>query len=193
MKQILFLSLLLALAGCRGFAQPRAQEALYDFGLATVPAASAQRFRTLAVIAPDGLAGNEMRYRLAYRNPARVHHFAESRWVAGPARLLEQRLQTMAMQDRAATCTLRVHLEVFDQVFTAPDRSHAAVRLTGYLTIHSDRESQHSLAVAAEEPVRTSDAAGGAAALATAADLALGQLIEWSASLPCTQKATPSA
>jgi len=75
--------------------------------------------------------------------------------------------------------TLRVELLEFSQVFDAPDRSHALVRVGAVLVENGRLVAQTSFGT--DQPAASADAAGGARALALAADAAIERLIGWTA------------
>lgn len=195
MRSMTLLALLL-LAGCSGLPKARQQAALYDFGLAppSTRAAAPLRLRTAEVVPSPGLAGSELRYRLAHRNPSQVHFFTESRWVAPPSRLLDRRLQQHLIVDRSAQCSLRVVVETFDQIFDTPASSRGVVQLRATIIAGAGREAKtHALLALAEKTAESADAGGGVAALTEAADESLGRILEWSRSLPCEGSLPPSS
>ncbi|MGB8437031.1 MAG: ABC-type transport auxiliary lipoprotein family protein, partial [Burkholderiales bacterium] len=75
--------------------------------------------------------------------------------------------------------TLRVELLEFSQVFDAPDRSHALVRVRAMLVEKGGLLAQTSFST--DQPATSADAAGGARALALAADATIDRLIGWTA------------
>jgi len=166
----------------------------YDFGPAASPREEPPRLQreiTVAgVTAPAWLDSPALVYRLAYRDASQPRAYVESRWVAPPAELftaqLRQRLAAttrsgvLAPADGVRTAaTLRVELLEFSQVFEAPDRSHALVRVRAVLVENGRLVAQTSFS--ADEPAASSNAAGGARALARAADAAIERLIAWTA------------
>ena len=78
-----------------------------------------------------------MQYILAYADGARREVYAESRWAAPPARLLEKalarRLLSGTSEIHSAGCHLRVELDEFVQVYDAPGSSLALVELRAML------------------------------------------------------------
>jgi hypothetical protein len=120
-----------------------------------------------------------MRYRLAYQNPARVFAYTESRWAAPPEKLLARRLEQRLLSAGPGQCTLRVTLETFDQVFDKPDSSRGVVRLLATLSLAGVRSPAVQTSVATEHAAQSADARGGVAALTTATDNAIAQLLVW--------------
>jgi cholesterol transport system auxiliary component len=76
-----------------------------------------------------------------------------------------------------AAYTLRLELEEFSQVFDAPERSRALLRLRASLVRKRDVVAQRSFNV--ERAAATPNAEGGVRALIAASDTAGEQLIDW--------------
>lgn len=187
------LLLSLALAGCTVLPQPRPPQSLYDFG---APAAwnSPHLSASLAiarVAAPDWLESPTLQYRLAYRDALRYQGYAGSRWVASPPQLLTERLRQAAAQASSrgavregegvkADYLLRVELEEFSQVFDSPQASRGVVRARASL-VREGRVLAAQKGFAVEKPAATPDAAGGAQALAAAADQLVLEVLAWAA------------
>ncbi len=182
----------LALSACAGNSTTPPAE--YDFGIGGATLEEPPRLkREIAVAdttAPAWLDSPALVYRLAFRDAAQPRAYVESRWVAPPAALftvqLRQRLVAttrsgvLAPSDGVRTAaTLRVELLEFSQVFDAPDRSRAVVRVRAVLVSGGRLLGQTSFAV--DRPAPSPDAAGGAGALALAADAAIDRLIGWTA------------
>ena len=181
-----------ALSACAG--NPAAPPAEYDFGFGGATLEEPPRLKREIAVAdttgPAWLDSPALVYRLAYRDAAQPRAYVESRWVAPPAALftaqLRQRLVAttragvLAPSDGVRTAaTLRVELLEFSQVFDAPDRSRAVVRVRAVLVSGGRLLGQTSFVV--ERPAPSADAAGGARALALAADAAIDRLIGWTA------------
>lgn len=182
MKKLTTAALTLLLIGCSGLPKAGPQAALYDFGITPGEATFAlPRLRLTGVEAAPGLEGTEMRYRLAYQNPARVFAYTESRWAAPPDKLLARRLEQRLLSAGSAQCTLHVTVETFDQVFDTPDRSRGIVRLLATLSEGMVRSLAVQTSIATEQAAHSADARGGVEALTTAADNAIAQLFAWAA------------
>jgi cholesterol transport system auxiliary component len=180
MKKLTTAALTLLLIGCGGLGKAGPQAALYDFGIPSgEPTAAQPRLRLGSVEAAPGLEGSEMRYRLAYQNPARVFAYTESRWAAPPDKLIAQRLEQRLLPAGSAPCTLRVTLDTFDQVFDKPDSSRGVVRLLASLSQGGARGPAVQSSIAAEQATPSADARGGVAALTAATDNAIAQLLAW--------------
>jgi cholesterol transport system auxiliary component len=181
-----------ALAACAG--NPNTPPAEYDFGIGGATLEEPPRLRREITVAEAGapawLDSPAIVYRLAYREAAQPRAYVESRWVAPPAVLFTAQLrQRLAATTRSgvlvpgdgvrATATLRVELQEFSQVFDAPDRSRAVVRVRAVLVSDARLVAQTSFSV--DRPAPSPDSAGGARALALAADAAIDRLIGWTA------------
>jgi cholesterol transport system auxiliary component len=192
MRRLLLLAAVAALGGCAGTSN--APPAEYDFGIGGATFEEPPRLRREITVAeataPGWLDSPAIIYRLAYRDAAQPRAYAESRWVAPPPALftvqLRQRLAAttrsgvLAPSDGVRTTTmLRVELQEFSQVFDSPERSRAVVRVHAVLVSGGRLVAQTSFSV--DRPAPSPDAAGGARALALAADAAIDRLIGWTA------------
>lgn len=183
---------MLAIAGCTLGPQPRPPQALYDLGTPAAP--NSPRFAgTLAIArvsAPEWLETPTLQYRLAYQDPLRYHGYAGSRWVASPAQLLTERLRQAAQSTGRGTVrdaegvktdfVLRVELEEFSQVFDSPQSSRGVAHARASL-VREGRTLVAQKNFIAEKPAPGADAAGGAQALAAAADQLVAEILAWAA------------
>ena len=117
--------------------------ARYDFGgLAAkgTEAWSAGRIRIAAVDvqASSWLSGQAMHYRLAYAEPLQRQSYAESRWVAPPAELLEAFLKQRTVfgqkDSGGAGCRLQLALNELEQRFDDPQSSKMVLEVQARLT-----------------------------------------------------------
>lgn len=175
MRQLVVLVLLACLAGCGGGstgADPRS----FDLGIGA-PGAALPPVRIGAVRAVSPFDGNDMQYRLAYRDAAEIAAFASSRWAATPAELLRKQL-LRAANDKSGRCVLDVEIQEFTQVFSARDASEARVELRAWL--RGDFGAPvFSRGWSVAEPNAGADAVSGAAAFARAVNRAVGELGGW--------------
>jgi cholesterol transport system auxiliary component len=172
--RIVAVVLVLVLHGCGGgttATEPRS----FDLGL-EAPAARLPAVRIGLVRAIAPFDGTDMYYRLAYRNVAEIAAFANSRWAAAPATLLRRQL-LRASSENAGKCLLAVEIQEFTQVFSSATESEARVELQAMLNGRS-----RNFRVA--EGRGGADAVSGAAAVARAADRAIGELGGWIAAQP---------
>ena len=129
----------LLLSGCAVGGAVRGGMASYDPALPSPTSArlAGLPLRAVEVRSPSWLATPAMQYRLAYHDAARREAYAESRWVAPPAELLElalkRRMLVDAAQSQAVGCRLQVELGEFAQVFDTPQASRAVLEVRATL------------------------------------------------------------
>jgi len=127
-------------------------------------------------------------YRLAYRDATKPLAYIGSRWVMPPTALLTLRLRRqlgavssggiiLPGDSVRSSHALRIELEEFAQVFDAPERSRAVVRIRASLFGSRDLIAQRSFVI--ERPTASPDSQGGVLALIGASDEAIGQIIDW--------------
>jgi len=190
----LIAALVLTLAGAACSIAPPVSEASiisYDFGPAPAsPPAPALRQSLLVydVSAPAWLDLSSIYYRLAYKDAVRPQAYADSRWVMSPAALLSGRLRgRLAAAGGAgivqpgdgarANYALRVELDDFVQVFDAPGKSRAVVRVRA--SVLGNRSLLAQRGFSAERSAATANAEGGVRALVEASDEIVDQLVDW--------------
>jgi cholesterol transport system auxiliary component len=179
----------LLLGGCAGMmARDKMPPAVYDFGQpvpADVKNAKADKLAgrlALDVRAAPWLDGPAIDYRLAYADPLERSQYADSRWAASPALLLAAQLRRQigfaAVDSVASDCVLRVELQEFSQVFTAPLSSQGV--LQGQVSlIDGKRRLIAGRAIGIERPAPSPNATGGVQALVEASDELGRQLADW--------------
>lgn len=180
----------LALTAC-GLPPRAAAPQLYDFGPPTaVGGASAPGAPALVlrVQAGPALEGAAMLYRLAYADAHQVRAYSQSRWMAPPAELLQQRLRAglgqhyaLAPSETGGVRVLTIELEEFSQVFSAPADSHGLLRLRATL-VQAAPGGERLLGqrvLQLQQPAASPDAPGGVRALAGASDAAVAELVQW--------------
>ena len=204
-KAVFYLLIGLTLvSGCSVIDKPT-RASLYDFGpgpLATqVGTATVAALPPLAIadIATSGgaLDNQGVLYRLAYTNAQQLRPYSQARWSMPPAQLVRQRLRERLGQRRvvlnasegvalnrsqnASLPMLRLELEEFSQLFSAPDASVGLIRLNATLvqiTPAGERLiGQRNLVV--QRPASTPDAPGGVRALTAATDAAIDEIEAW--------------
>ena len=178
-----WLVLALMLCGCTLLPPQPAPPVVYDFGPASPAAAPAGQPAALQVQAPPWLDGPALVYRTEYTNAARLASYRDSRWAAAPAALLGEQLRQRLARSGAPRpqLLLRVDIEEFCQVFSAPTLSRGVLRLRATLVDTATGRVLRQQAFASEVEAATPDAAGGARALAQASDALATQLLDWSA------------
>jgi len=184
----------MALAGCA--LTPPSQELPASYDLGPLPRHErAQPVLSATLLLPDvatpsWLDGPGIVYRLVYDEPARLRTYAKSRWKAPPAALLSQRLRghfaaatqrgIVTGDDGArADYMIRVELEDFSQIFSAPGASRVAVRARGSLVNVRERALVAQRAFSFERPAPSPDAPGAVTAFAGASDELIESLLEW--------------
>ena len=177
---------------------------------ATLPPAAAPAPATplpplaIADIATAGgaLENQAVLYRLGYVDDQQLRPYSQARWTMPPAQLVRQRMRERLSQQRVVLTAregvalnrsqnanlpmLRLELEEFSQLFSAPDASIGLIRLHATLvdiTPAGERlVAQRNLSV--QRPATSADAAGGVRALTAATDAAIDELDQWLRQLP---------
>lgn len=179
----------LALSAC-AVTQTPTNKAVYDFGPASaVPVVSAPAFPGPLALSEVGaslaLDNTAVQYRLAYANPQELRPYALARWTMPPAQLIQQRVRStlsargpvLAPGVGSPVYTLKLELEEFSQVFSAPGASQGVMLMRATLLKGNSLAAQRSFS--AQVPAPTADASGGVRALSTAADEVAKQLSDW--------------
>jgi cholesterol transport system auxiliary component len=203
------ISVLALATGCSVIDKPT-RATTYDFGpgelstqVAVLPPAAgvvpALPPLAIADIATSGgaLENQAVLYRLGYVDAQQLRPYSQARWTMPPAQLVRQRMRDRLSQQRvvlnaregvalnrsqnANLPMLRLELEEFSQLFSAPDASVGLLRLHVTLveiTPAGERLiAQRNLVV--QRPAPSADAAGGVRALTAATDAAIDQLDQW--------------
>jgi cholesterol transport system auxiliary component len=193
------------LAGCSALPDKPQRAAMYDFGPGLAPAAQGARLAPLPPLAigdvstsGGALDNTAVLYRLAYADAQQLRPYSQARWVMPPSQLVRQRLRDRLSERRtifgageSASLNrsqnavlprlLRLDLEEFSHLFTAPDASVGLVRLRAtLLEITPAGEKlvgQRSIVV--QQPATSPDAPGGVRALTQATDAAIETLDQW--------------
>ncbi len=201
----IFFSLCVLLPGCSALPDKPVRASLYDFGPGDLTAQPATRQAPLPAIAIDDIStpGGALEnmgvlYRLAYQDAQLLRPYTLARWSMPPAQLVHQRLKSALGQRRSVFAAgdsvalnrnqnaalppvLRLELEEFSHVFTAPDASMGLIRLRATLleVTPSGEKLIAQRSVTVQRPAATLDAPGGVRALAAATDAAIEQIDEW--------------
>ena len=194
----------LLLGGCALPDKPT-RATLYDFGpglLSTQPATRQAPLPPLAIddIATAGGALDNMAvlYRLGYADAQQLRPYSQARWSMPPAQLVRQRLREQLGQRRAVFSAgegvalnrsqnpelpllLRLELEEFSHLFSAPDASVGLIRLRATLleVTPAGEKLVAQRSVVAQRPAPSADAPGGVRALTAATDAAIEELEQW--------------
>ena len=150
------------------------------------------------ITAAGGALDNQaVLYRLGYTDARQLRPYAQARWSMPPAQLVRQRLRERLGQRRAVfndregvalnrsqnarLLLLRLELEEFSQLFSAPDASVGLIRL--HATLLEITPAGEKLiaqrAVVVQRPAPSADAPGGVRALSAATDAAIDALAQW--------------
>ena len=197
------------LAACSVLPDKPVRPALYDFGpgvsvnsAAAPPLASLPPLPPLALdditSAGGALDNTALLYRLAYQEAQQLRPYAMARWSTPPAQLVRQRLREhlslrrpvfnardgLALnrsQNAMLPLRLRLELEEFSQLFTAPDTSLGVIRLRATLVevTPGGEKLLGQRSVVAQRPAPSADAAGGVRALTAATDAAIEEIDQW--------------
>lgn len=167
------------LTACMGGLRSSSDVAIYDLGppAAVLPgAATASAGVAVEIRLPGWFDATNMAYRLAYQDSQRLFSYTQARWAGVPATLLQQRLrQRLAVVSGGATCTLRLELDEFSQVFSTSSQSTALIQGEA-LMLGKGRSVLARQTVRIEVP-GGKDAASGALALSAATDTLASQLL----------------
>lgn len=181
-------------------AAPAGQAAQATLTPGSAPASTGMRVPVaLAEVATTGVpeGSTAVLYRLAYANAQHLRPYTQARWSQPPAQLVQQALRDQMGQRRAVLLgeegiaqllddgrpplVVRVQLEEFSQVFSAPASSGGLVRLRislGESTTAGEKlVAQRVFTV--QRPAATADAVGGTRALAEATAQAAADVEQW--------------
>ena len=173
----------LLLAACGG--NVRTAEAVqYDLGnLSGRWAGSRIPIAAVEVQASSWLSGPAMHFRLAYAEPLRRQSYAESRWAAPPAELLERFLKrriVFGQPDFSGTgCRLQLVLDELEQRFDGPQSSQQVLEVRALLTGLRGAETLSRRAFLIQKPALAATAGGGVAATRDAVQALADELGAW--------------
>jgi cholesterol transport system auxiliary component len=193
------------LVGCSALPDKPVRASLYDFGPGNLTAQPATRQAALPALAIDdvstsggALDNQAVLYRLTYQDAQQLRPYTLARWAMPPAQLVRQRLREQLSERRSIfdargglalnrsqnavlPLLLRLDLEEFSHVFTAPQTSVGLIRLRATLieqaTSGEKLVAQRSVVV--QRPAPSADAQGGVRALTAATDAAIEEIDIW--------------
>lgn len=185
MKMLMTL-LCLALAACLNVGKRAGQPAVAVYDLGTPVERQPGDGQTvplgLEVRSPHWLDSLGIEYRLAYAEPGRLRDYAQARWAAAPAMLIQQRLvQQLGLVSAGvggASCVLRIDMDEFSQIFDTPQSSHGALRARAVI-LDAGRNPLADESFRIDRPAASQDSRGGVAALAAAVDELARGLDKW--------------
>ena len=196
---------MLVLSGCSALPDKPVRAVLYDFGPGDLSVNTAVLQAPLPALAIDdvstsggALDNQAVLYRLTYQNAQELRPYTMARWSTPPAQLIRQRVREQLGQRRSIfdargglalnrsqnailPLMLRLDLEEFSQVFTAPETSVGLIRFRATL-IEQTTGGEKLVAqrhVVAQRPAPTADAQGGVLALTQATDAAIEEVDQW--------------
>jgi cholesterol transport system auxiliary component len=175
MKRILLVLAMLFAAGCAGNKDAGVPRT-YDLGL-DAPASALAGLRPGVVRATAPFDTTDMLYRLAFRDPTELLAFAESRWAATPAILLQRRM-ARASTGTQAQCAVDFELTELSQVFSSPEASELVIEGRAILVQGSKRVGERVFRISGVDAGR--NAAGGVHAAARAVDRLIAEVSAWS-------------
>lgn len=168
----------LSLSACVSSIKPEPKQLdFYDFGLQTADNRVNFSLPLEQLGASDAIQHSNIRYRLNYKNPSQVFAYAESRWSTLPIDLLRQKVANTSPVN--TTCSLKLQIVGFDQVFDAASSSQGVVQLQLGLIDRHSRKLLASTLVSAQHAAQSADARGGVVALNLASTEALQQAANW--------------
>jgi cholesterol transport system auxiliary component len=194
----------LLLGGCSVLDKPQ-RPSMYDFGPGLRSSAPATPQAPLPPLAIDdiGTPGGSLEnmtvlYRLAYTDEQQLRPYSLARWSMPPAQLIRQRLREQLSQRRAVfnagdsaalnrsqnaplPLLLRIELQEFSHLFTAPETSVGLIRLRATLVevTPSGEKLVGQRNLALQRPAASGDAPGGVRALTAATDAAIEEIDQW--------------
>lgn len=168
----------LAVAACGPNVRPAAT-ASYDLGSVAVAWQPAVLpVAAVHVAAPSWLATLAIQYRLLYADGLRRQAYAESRWAAPPAELVERALGRQT-PNAVSGCRLRLELDELVQVFDSPQQSRVLLEVRASLMPLRGDSVLAQKAFAVTQAAAAGDARGGVAAAASALQTLAGDMAAW--------------
>lgn len=193
------------MAACSALPDKPTRALMYDFGPGALTTPAATRQAPLPALAiddistPGGSLDNlAVLYRLSYSDGQQLRPYSQARWSMPAAQLVRQRLREQLGQRRVVfnagdsaalnrsqnvvlPLLLRLDLEEFSQLFSAPETSVGLIRLRATL-LEVTPAGEKLLAqrnVIVQRPAPSADAAGGVRALTAATDAAIEEIDQW--------------
>lgn len=163
----------IGIAGCSFHTQP--PPALHDFGVQPT-ASNASPQTSIDVEAPEWLESTKIRYRLLYASPTQVRSYTLDRWIAPPAKLLEQELEASGSN---LGYPIKVNLLDFEQQFDRPGHAKALMSFTVTAYTSNLKTRLGSKTFRLERVTATPDAEGAVNAFSELSRRAAGQVEGW--------------
>ena len=201
--------LIFTLSGCALPNKP-VRATLYDFGPGPLSTPASTRQATLPALAIDeittsggSLENQAVLYRLGYADAQQLRPYSKARWSMPAAQLVRQRLLSRMgerravfnagssvalnrIQGNALPLRLRLELEEFSHLFSAPDASVGLIRLRATLVdiTPAGEKLLGQRSIVVQRPASSADAPGGVRALTAATDAAIEELDQWLQQMP---------
>ena len=174
----------LLLAACGGGKLRTVEPARYDLGnLAGAWSGSRIPIAAVDVQAASWLANPAMHFRLAYADSLRRQSYAESRWTAPPAELLERFLKRRIIFGQpdfsGGGCRLHLVLDELEQRFDDAQTSRIVLEVRALLTPARGTDILSKRAFLIQKPAAAPTAQGGVAAARDAVQGLAGELGAW--------------
>jgi cholesterol transport system auxiliary component len=176
------------LAACGGNVRTAAETARYDLGDHTDKSTAAWSgaripIATVDVQSASWLANQSMHFRLAYAEPLRRQSYAESRWAAPPAELLERVLRRRVVFGQpdfsGSGCRLHLVLDELEQRFDDAQASRIVLEVRAVLTPVRGADILSKRAFLIQRPAAAATARGGVAAARDAVQGLADELGVW--------------
>jgi cholesterol transport system auxiliary component len=178
-KLLLTLLVSALLAGCVGNVR-QGDVARYDLGEVNFawrdPGFPVQG---VTVQAPSWLGTTAMHYRLAYADATRRDSYAESRWIAPPAQLLESALNRRIGASLSTGCRVALEVDEWVQQFDRPETSRSRIQVRAALLPAHGEGTLARQAFNLDVPAPSADARGGVQAANAAVASLAGDLAAW--------------
>ncbi len=173
----------LLLTACIGNVKT-AEVAQYDLGIVSGKETNSRiPITEVDVQAASWLSGQAMYFRLAYADSLRRQSYAESRWAAPPAELLEGLLKRRIVFGQAefsgAGCRLQLVIDELEQRFDDPQKSHVVLEVRAQLAPRRTADILARRALLIRRPAALPAARGGVAAAREAAQALAEDLGAW--------------
>ncbi|MBK7765054.1 MAG: membrane integrity-associated transporter subunit PqiC [Sulfuritalea sp.] len=184
MKRLFAILAGVVLGACGGNVQT-SEMPRYDFGnLGATSAGAGSRIPigAIDVQAASWLSGPDMYFRLVYAEPLQRRAYAESRWAAPPAELLEaflRRRMVFGQSDFGGGCRLQLVLDELEQRFDDPQSSQVVLQVRALLASSRGAEVLSRRVLTVHQAASASSAAGGVAATRDAVQALAGKLDGW--------------
>jgi cholesterol transport system auxiliary component len=184
----------LLLNGCAS-SDAGSSQTQYDLGPVRAQAATNLTLPAISIgepKVPAWLDNQAMFYRLNYANDQQPRPYAGSKWTMPPAQLFVERLKSRLSQAGGVVVSasdgalnlpiLRIEADDFSQVFDSAGQSHATIAIRA--SIFDGRFLREQKMFIKQVPAISTDARGGAAALAAGSDAIINEMAVWLANLP---------